>query len=292
MPAFRTRRRPYQINQLCGSGLRTVALAIAGHPAGRQLDIVVAGGQESMSLRRPTWRILRNGTKMGDVKFARYHDQGRPAGAPSTAITWATRPRTWRAVNGSSPATSRTPSRPALSRRPKRPKRDNKFADEITCRSSSRPARARSSIDTDEHPKPGTTAESLAKSAPGLRQGRHGDRRQRQRHQRRRRRGGADEGRSGRRGAAAFAARQDRLLGDLRASTRRSWAPGRSRPAAWPWSGRLDHRRPRPGRGQRGLRRTGAGGQQGHGLGRRQGERQRRRHRPGPSPSVPRARGS
>lgn len=57
----------YQINQLCGSGLRTVAL---GYQAIRNGDskIVVAGGQESMS-QSPHCAHLRDGTKMGDVKF-------------------------------------------------------------------------------------------------------------------------------------------------------------------------------------------------------------------------------
>jgi hypothetical protein len=43
--------------------------------------------------------------------------------------------------------------------------------------------------------------------------------------------------------------------------------------------GRLEGRRPRPGGSQRGLRRPGLRGQQGHGLGPRHRERQRRRHR-------------
>jgi acetyl-CoA C-acetyltransferase len=57
----------YQINQLCGSGLRSVAL---GFQALRNGDssIVVAGGQESMSLA-PHCAHLRNGQKMGDLKF-------------------------------------------------------------------------------------------------------------------------------------------------------------------------------------------------------------------------------
>ena len=43
--------------------------------------------------------------------------------------------------------------------------------------------------------------------------------------------------------------------------------------------GRLEGLRPRPRRGERGFRRPGLRGEQGHGLGHRQGERQRRRHR-------------
>ena len=57
----------YGVNQLCGSGLRTVAL---GYQAIRNGDseIVVAGGQESMS-QAPHCIHLRNGTKMGDTQM-------------------------------------------------------------------------------------------------------------------------------------------------------------------------------------------------------------------------------
>ena len=49
--------------------------------------------------------------------------------------------------------------------------------------------------------------------------------------------------------------------------------------AAGAGESRLDDRRPRPDRGQRGVRGAGAGGRQGARLGRGQGQRQRRRHR-------------
>src|ERR1700726_617460 len=57
----------YGVNQLCGSGLRTVAL---GYQAIRNGDseIVVAGGQESMS-QAPHCIHLRNGVKMGDAQM-------------------------------------------------------------------------------------------------------------------------------------------------------------------------------------------------------------------------------
>ena len=55
------------MNQLCGSGLRAVALAAQQIQLG-SASIVVAGGQESMS-QAPHVAHLRDGTKMGDVKF-------------------------------------------------------------------------------------------------------------------------------------------------------------------------------------------------------------------------------
>ena len=52
------------VNQLCGSGLRTVALGYQAILNGDS-DIVVAGGQESMSMA-PHCAHLRNGVKMGN----------------------------------------------------------------------------------------------------------------------------------------------------------------------------------------------------------------------------------
>ena len=55
------------INQVCGSGLRAVMLGAQQIMLG-DADIVVAGGQESMSLS-PHVANLRNGQKMGDMQF-------------------------------------------------------------------------------------------------------------------------------------------------------------------------------------------------------------------------------
>ncbi len=57
----------FGVNQLCGSGLRTVALAAQQIISGES-SIVIAGGQESMSLT-PHAQYLRAGTKMGDLSF-------------------------------------------------------------------------------------------------------------------------------------------------------------------------------------------------------------------------------
>ncbi|NNF23872.1 MAG: acetyl-CoA C-acetyltransferase [Rhodobacteraceae bacterium] len=55
------------INQVCGSGLRAVALG-AQHILLGDADIVAAGGQENMSMS-PHVQNLRAGHKMGDLKF-------------------------------------------------------------------------------------------------------------------------------------------------------------------------------------------------------------------------------
>jgi acetyl-CoA C-acetyltransferase len=55
------------INQLCGSGLRSVALGMQ-QIANGDADIIIAGGMESMSMA-PHCAHLRGGVKMGDFKM-------------------------------------------------------------------------------------------------------------------------------------------------------------------------------------------------------------------------------
>jgi acetyl-CoA C-acetyltransferase len=55
------------VNQVCGSGLRAVALATQAIQTGDAV-VVVAGGQESMSLSNHA-QNLRGGTKMGDLSL-------------------------------------------------------------------------------------------------------------------------------------------------------------------------------------------------------------------------------
>jgi acetyl-CoA C-acetyltransferase len=55
------------LNQLCGSGLRAIALGMQQIKTG-DAKIIVAGGQESMSLA-PHCQHLRSGIKMGDTKL-------------------------------------------------------------------------------------------------------------------------------------------------------------------------------------------------------------------------------
>jgi len=57
----------YGVNQLCGSGLKTVALGFQAITSG-DASVVVAGGQESMS-QAPHCMYLRGGKKMGDAEM-------------------------------------------------------------------------------------------------------------------------------------------------------------------------------------------------------------------------------
>jgi len=58
------RATAWSLNQLCGSGLRAVAIGMQQITSG-DADILVAGGQESMSVA-PHAQHLRSGVKMGD----------------------------------------------------------------------------------------------------------------------------------------------------------------------------------------------------------------------------------
>ena len=62
-----TQAAAWSINQVCGSGLRAVAIA-AQHIQLGDANIVAAGGQENMTLS-PHVAHLRSGTKMGDIKY-------------------------------------------------------------------------------------------------------------------------------------------------------------------------------------------------------------------------------
>ena len=57
----------WSLNQICGSGLRAVAIAAQQIALG-DAKIVVAGGQESMS-QSPHAQMLRGGQKMGDISL-------------------------------------------------------------------------------------------------------------------------------------------------------------------------------------------------------------------------------
>jgi acetyl-CoA C-acetyltransferase len=153
----------YGVNQLCGSGLRTVAL---GYQAIRNGDseIVVAGGQESMS-QAPHCMYLRSGIKMGDAElidtmirdglwdaFNGYH-------MGNTAENVAQRWQITREQQDEFAAWSQAKAEAA--------QKSGRFKDEIV------PVMVKSrrgdiTIDTDEHPKHGTSIDVLSKLRPAF----------------------------------------------------------------------------------------------------------------------------
>jgi acetyl-CoA C-acetyltransferase len=151
------------VNQLCGSGLRTVALGYQQIVNG-DAEIVVAGGQESMSMA-PHCAHLRNGVKMGDFKmidtmikdglwdaFNGYH-MGNTA--ENVAKQW----QITRQMQDEFAVASQNKAEAAM--------KSGRFKDEIV------PVTIKSRkgdlvVDTDEYPKAGVTLESISKLKPAF----------------------------------------------------------------------------------------------------------------------------
>lgn len=151
------------INQVCGSGLRSVALGLQSIRNG-DAAIVVAGGQESMS-NSPHSMVLRNGVKMGNAEmvdtmikdglwdsFNGYH-------MGITAENVAEKFALTRADQDKFAATSQQRAEAAIS--------GGKFKDEIV------PVVIKNkkgdiTVDTDEFPRAGTTEETLGKLRPAF----------------------------------------------------------------------------------------------------------------------------
>ena len=153
----------YGINQLCGSGLRAVALGSQAIKLGDS-EIVVAGGQESMS-QAPHCMHLRNGQKMGHTQmidtmitdglwdaFNGYH-MGNTA--ENVAEAW----QITREEQDAFAVASQTKAEQAHI--------DGRFTAEIAPVSIST-RRGETIVDTDEHPKHGTTLAALEKLRPAF----------------------------------------------------------------------------------------------------------------------------
>jgi acetyl-CoA C-acetyltransferase len=151
------------VNQLCGSGLRTVALGYQAILNGDS-DIVVAGGQESMSMA-PHCAHLRNGVKMGNFDmvdtmikdglwdaFNGYH-------MGNTAENVAKQYQITRAQQDAFAVASQNKAEAA--------QKAGRFKDEIAP-VTIKTRKGDTVVDTDEYPKHGTTAESVAKLRPAF----------------------------------------------------------------------------------------------------------------------------
>ncbi len=263
------------LNQLCGSGLRAIAVGMQQIAAG-DARIIVAGGQESMSMA-PHAQHLRGGTKMGDLKlvdtmikdgltdaFYGYH-MGNTA--ENVARQW----QLSREAQDVFAVASQNKAEAA--------QKAGRFKDEIVA-VTVKGRKGDTIVDQDEYIRHGATLESVQKLRPafdkegtvtaanasGINDG-----------------AAAvvlmSEAEASRRGLTRWCAS---CPGQPPASIRRSWEQADPRLAEGVEEGGLDGRGPRPGGGQRGLRRAGLRRQQGHGLG--SGDRQRQwrsdRHRP------------
>src|SRR3974390_3422231 len=153
----------WAVNQLCGSGLRAVALGYQAILNGDS-DIVVAGGQESMSMA-PHCAHLRGGVKMGNFEmidtmikdglwdaFNGYH-------MGNTAENVA---RQWQITRQQQDAFA-----VASQNKAEAAQKSGRFKDEIT------PVTVKSRkgdivVDADEYPKHGTTLDAIAKLRPAF----------------------------------------------------------------------------------------------------------------------------
>ena len=151
------------INQVCGSGLRAVAMASQAIKSG-DAGVVVAGGQESMS-QSPHAAQLRDGHKMGDVGFTdtmikdglwdAFHGYHMGNTAENVAEQW----QITRETQDEFAAASQAKAEAAQN--------EGKFADEIVPVTITT-RKGETVVEADEYPRHGTTTETLGKLRPAF----------------------------------------------------------------------------------------------------------------------------
>ena len=151
------------LNQLCGSGLRTVAIGLQ-QIANGDADIIVAGGMESMSLA-PHAAYMRAGTKMGDVKFTDtmikdgLWDAFHGYHMGTTAENVATKYQISREEQDRFAVASQNKAEAA--------QKAGRFKDEIAPVTIST-RKGDIVVDSDEYPRHGATVEAMAKLRPAF----------------------------------------------------------------------------------------------------------------------------
>ena len=156
-------RTAVTINQVCGSGLRSIAMGYQAIACG-DANIVIAGGQESMSLSTHCAH-LRNGQKMGDLNYVdtmikdglwdAFYGYHMGNTAENVASKWSID----RQAQDAFAAASQQKAEAA--------QLAGRFNNEITPVTIEK-RRETLTIDQDEYPRHGTTAESLAKLRPAF----------------------------------------------------------------------------------------------------------------------------
>lgn len=155
----------YTVNKVCGSGLKTVALAAQAIIAGDS-DIIVAGGTENMSMAPYLLESTRWGQRMGDAKVVDYmvHDglfdifNGYHMGitAENIAEQWGFT----REDQDQFALRSQLRAEAAI--------KSGRFKDEIVPVVIPQKKGDPKVVDTDEHPRFGSTIEALAKLKPAF----------------------------------------------------------------------------------------------------------------------------
>ena len=151
------------VNQVCGSGLRTIAMAMQSVACG-DADIVIAGGQENMSLS-PHCMHMRDGVKFGNVSmtdtmitdglwdaFNDYH-------MGITAENIAEKFKITRDAQDEFSVSSQAKAQQAI--------KDGKFKDEIVPITITG-RKEDVVVDTDEFPRDGVSVEMLGKLRPAF----------------------------------------------------------------------------------------------------------------------------
>jgi acetyl-CoA C-acetyltransferase len=153
----------YGVNLVCGSGVKSVVLGYQSLCSGDS-TIVIAGGQESMSLA-PHCAHLRNGQKMGDLSFTdtmikdglwdAFNGYHMGTTAENVAAQW----QITRARQDEFAAASQQKAEAA--------QKAGRFKDEILP-VTLKTRKGEEVVDTDEFPRHGTTAETLSKLRPAF----------------------------------------------------------------------------------------------------------------------------
>ncbi len=152
------------MNQLCGSGLRAVALGMQQIMSG-DARVVAAGGMESMSLA-PHAQHMRSGTKMGELRLVdtmihdalwdAFNDYHMGITAENVAERWQISREEQDAF------AARSQNRAEAARR------EGRFAEEIAP-VTVRGRKGETVVDTDEYIREGVTVEDLARLRPVFR---------------------------------------------------------------------------------------------------------------------------
>ena len=156
-------RTAVTINQVCGSGLRSIAMGYQAIACG-DADIVIAGGQESMSLS-PHCAHLRNGQKMGDLNYVdtmikdglwdAFNGYHMGTTAENVASKWSIDRQTQDAFAAASQQKAEAAQLAGT------------FDEEITP-VTIETRRETLTVDHDEYPRHGTTADALSKLRPAF----------------------------------------------------------------------------------------------------------------------------
>ncbi len=155
----------YTVNKVCGSGLKTVALAVQAIKAG-DADIVLAGGTENMSMAPYLLREARWGQRMGDKMVEDYMvkdglwDVFNDYHMGITAENIAEQYNITREEQDEFALNSQLRAEEAI--------KLGRFKDEIVPVEVPQRKKEPIIVDTDEHPRFGSTIEAMAKLRPAF----------------------------------------------------------------------------------------------------------------------------